>query len=246
MAIKPYGFPIHGAIDGYSRRLLWLKVGRTNNDPAVTAKYYHDCVEELGGCPRLLRTDCGTENGLMATMQCSLRAEGNDELAAEKSHRYGPSTGNQRIECFWSQLRRGRTTWWINMFKDFVDRGMLHVGNIIHMEALWFCFAELIQQDLNFFVLYWNTHYIRRSRHETIAGKPDELFFNPESRGAENHLQPVDDIIMEELRNQCKESIEPTDHQVYFRFVLQHENLSAPKHWQEAVELFQHLIAVAE
>lgn len=43
--IKPYGFPIHGAIDGYSRRLLWLKVGRTNNDPAVTAKYYHDCVD---------------------------------------------------------------------------------------------------------------------------------------------------------------------------------------------------------
>ena len=92
--IKPYGFPVHGAIDGYSRRLLWLKVGRTNNDPAVTAKYFYDCIEELEGCPRLLRTDCGTENSLMATMQCLLRADGEDELAGEKSHRYGPSTGN--------------------------------------------------------------------------------------------------------------------------------------------------------
>ena len=88
--IKPYGFPVHGAIDEYNRRVLWLKVGRTNNDPAVTAKYFYDCVNELEGCPRLLRTDCGTENGVMATMQCLLRADGEDELAGEKSHRYGP------------------------------------------------------------------------------------------------------------------------------------------------------------
>ena len=168
--IKPYGFPLHGAIDGYSRRLLWLKVGRTNNDPAVTAKYFYDCIEELEGCPRLLRTDCGTENGVMATMQCLLRADGEDELAGEKSHRYGPSTGNQRIESFWSHLRKGCTTWWMNFFKDMSDRGILNLGNVIHMETLWFCFAQLLQQDLDFFSLYWNTHYIRPSRHETIAG----------------------------------------------------------------------------
>ena len=24
--LKPYGFPIHGCIDGYSSRILWLKV----------------------------------------------------------------------------------------------------------------------------------------------------------------------------------------------------------------------------
>ena len=67
----------------------------------------------------------------------------------------------------------------MNLFKDPSDRGTLNLGKVIHMEALWFCFAQLnIQQDLNFFTLYWNTHYIRHSRHETIAGKPDELFFN--------------------------------------------------------------------
>ena len=26
--LKRYGFPIHGAMDGYSRKLLWLKVKR--------------------------------------------------------------------------------------------------------------------------------------------------------------------------------------------------------------------------
>jgi hypothetical protein len=54
--IKLYRFPVHVAIDGYSRRVLWIKVGRTNNDPAVTAKYFYNCIEELEGCPRLLRT----------------------------------------------------------------------------------------------------------------------------------------------------------------------------------------------
>ena len=31
--LKPFGFPIHGAVDGYSRILMWRMVDRTNNDP---------------------------------------------------------------------------------------------------------------------------------------------------------------------------------------------------------------------
>ena len=68
--------------------------------------------KELEGCPRLLRTDPGTENGAMAAIQCCLRASDEDELAGEKAHRYGSSTGNQCIECWWSHLKRSRTSWW--------------------------------------------------------------------------------------------------------------------------------------
>ena len=32
-------FAIHGCIDGYSRKLLWLEVGPTNNRPEVTALF---------------------------------------------------------------------------------------------------------------------------------------------------------------------------------------------------------------
>ena len=31
--LKPFGFCIHGAIDGYSRWVLWLEEASTNNDP---------------------------------------------------------------------------------------------------------------------------------------------------------------------------------------------------------------------
>ena len=64
------------------------------------AKYFVDCVEEVGGCPSLLRTDCGTENVVIAGVQSFLRAECDDNLAGEKAHRYGSSTGNQWIEAW--------------------------------------------------------------------------------------------------------------------------------------------------
>ena len=198
--LKPFGFPIHGAVDGYSRRVLWLYVDTTNNDPKVMASYFVDCVEEVGGCPSLVRTDCGTENVVIAGVQCFLRAESNDDLAGEKAHRYGPSTGNQRIEAWWSYFRRSRLTWWINFFKDLVDRGVFIPGNTLHEECLWFCFAELIQQDLDFVKIHWNTHYIRQSGHDTVPGKPDELYFLPENFGASDLLQPVSPEKLEEAK----------------------------------------------
>lgn len=72
--LKPFGFPIHGAVDGYSHRVLWLKVTPSNNNPSTVGNFFLDCVSELQGCPKLLRTDLGTENVVMATMQCLLRA----------------------------------------------------------------------------------------------------------------------------------------------------------------------------
>ena len=32
--LKPYGFAIHGAIDGYSRRIVWLYVSASKNNPS--------------------------------------------------------------------------------------------------------------------------------------------------------------------------------------------------------------------
>ncbi|XP_052704776.1 uncharacterized protein LOC128180681 [Crassostrea angulata] len=63
--LKPYGLSIHGCIDGYSRKIMWLRVGSSNNDPTVIARYYLRCVMECGGCPSLLQSDPGTENVLV-------------------------------------------------------------------------------------------------------------------------------------------------------------------------------------
>ena len=49
----------------------------------------------ISGCPELLRTDPGTENSTIATLQMVFRRNGSDSRAGIESHRYGKSTSNQ-------------------------------------------------------------------------------------------------------------------------------------------------------
>ena len=126
--LKPYGFPIHGCADGFSRRIMWLKVTRSNNNPVVPALYCLETVSALKLCPTLLQSDCGTENNIAAGIQCHFA----NDISA---HKYGSSPSNQRIENFWSHYKRGYSSWIKEFFKDFVDSGQFHLGNYVHMEC---------------------------------------------------------------------------------------------------------------
>ena len=139
--LKPYGFPIHGCIDGFSRKILWLKVTRSNNNPSVIAKFYLDAVEELTACPTKVGTDCGTENGLVASIQFYFQNN-------ENAHIYGTSQHNQRIEGWWSFFRRSRTHWWINFFKDLIEREIDSPGNELQEECCGFFFQAFYSKIL--------------------------------------------------------------------------------------------------
>ena len=54
--LKPFGSPIHGAIDGHSPKILWLKIVQSNNDPKVIADLYVD-VSNLRVVPRTRQTE---------------------------------------------------------------------------------------------------------------------------------------------------------------------------------------------
>ena len=58
--IKRFGLPIIGCIDGFSRKILWLEIVNSNNDPFVTASAYLNFISELEAIPRRIRTDCST------------------------------------------------------------------------------------------------------------------------------------------------------------------------------------------
>ncbi|KAJ8676628.1 hypothetical protein QAD02_012415 [Eretmocerus hayati] len=49
--LKALSLPIHGCIDAFSRKILWLEVGTTNNDPRVTAHHYLETVKKLKCVP---------------------------------------------------------------------------------------------------------------------------------------------------------------------------------------------------
>lgn len=93
---------------------------------------------------------------------------------------YGTSPGNQRIEAWWSFLRRNRSQWWIELFESLVEFGAFHPGNIMETDCLRFCFMSLFQHDLHHVRRQWNIHRIRPSAGARCPpGIPDELYFLP-------------------------------------------------------------------
>ena len=79
--LAKYGFFIHGAIDGFSRNLVWINVGNTNRNSATIAHFYLQYAISICGVPLLLRTDPGTENTLMLDVHALLREDGIDDHA---------------------------------------------------------------------------------------------------------------------------------------------------------------------
>ncbi len=95
--LAPYGIYIHGCVDGFSRHTIWMRVSKTNKDPAVIAGYYVNAIEELNKCPRVVRADCGTVNGTICELQRSMRRDHSESNSGDNSFLYGKSVTNQRI-----------------------------------------------------------------------------------------------------------------------------------------------------
>lgn len=246
--LKPYGFPIHGCIDGFSRKILWLEIVKTNNDPRVVGKLFVDCVKKLGCSPTILRTDRGTENGIMASSQSFLRRNHTDSLSGVKAHRYGSSHTNQRIEAWWAMLRRSWSAWWMNFFKDLVAKGMLDTSNTLHLECLWFSFSSVMKKALNEVKESWNCHYVRKSRHFTAHGIPNELYVLPESVGAEDYRKNFDQGDLLEIENATCLADTTQSHllyQEYFSYSAGMLELEQPQDWRTALAMHERLLEVA-
>ena len=223
--LKPYGFAIHGAIDGYSRRIVWLYVSASNNNPSNIAFYFLQTITELSMIPQVVRGDRGSENVVVCGVQRFLRRDLDDTLSGQASFRYGSSTSNQRIEAWWSQFRRAKGTWWINFFKDLIDFGIYDNSINYHVEMLRFCFMSIIQHELDEMKKIWNTHYIREVRNsESPPGRPNVLYSLPERSGGRN----------------CSFSINMNDAEVCNAFVEQPSITGCTDHSHELARLIMH------
>ena len=245
--LKPFGFCVHGCIDGFSRRIMWLEVSSTNNDPAVVAQYYVDCVKQLRGTARAVRADCGTENVNVAAIQRFLRSQHNDDMAGVASFMYGKSVSNQRIEAWWGILRKGCADWWIRYFKDMRDCGLYCDDNVIQRECLKFCFMAILREELYRVARLWNVHRIRPSSNmESPAGRPDFLFFLSEANEARDYKKPVaiQDLVIAEER--CCKKLPPNGCDANFTelvtIIMEENDLVMPTNPEEAIILYAVLL----
>ncbi|KAJ8671866.1 hypothetical protein QAD02_003125 [Eretmocerus hayati] len=235
--LKPYGFCIHGAIDGFSRYLLWLCTATTNNNLRVTARYFLEAVAEEEGVPTLVRCDDGTENVVIETLQTSLRDEHDDELSGDNSFIYGPSTHNQRIESYWGQLRKHSMNFYIEFFKSMKDEGLFR-GTEEEKKCLQYCFGPLIQNDLDQTRALWNKHMIRKQRNKTHHGKPCSMYRLPEMYGVEDYKKPVDLRAVNALRDEFTDDPQIFDADFAEQALAAMPDLVIPTNADEALDLY--------
>ena len=171
--LLPYGFAIHGAIDGYSRRIIWLEVSPTNKKPEVVAGYFVDSLRKLVGAPLYMRFDDGTENGLMADLHMLLTNGLGTPI-------FGRSTANQRIEAWWNILKKNTLHEYISFFRDMIDQGMYDTSDDLHREAIRYFFGSIITSNLAKVARDWNNHRIRPvANSDCPAGKPNVMYYVP-------------------------------------------------------------------
>lgn len=98
--LKRNGFSIHGCIDGFSRKIIWLKVQRSKNPRIPKYVYFLHAVKIVNGCSVRVYTDMGAENGIVDAMQAYTYVQ---------RQLMNMLVSNKKIECFWSLFRKQRS-----------------------------------------------------------------------------------------------------------------------------------------
>ena len=172
--LKRWGFPIHGCIDRFSRKVMWLVVSATNNDPLIVDNLFLNCIKQYKIVPKLLRMDAVTENIYCQDLQVYFTGE-------EESFLYASSTRKQRIQAFWSRLKRYKLSWCIHFFIN----GIFKPDNKLHEELPLFVLMPILQNELNEFLATWNSQNVRQSA-TAPDDVPDVLFHMPGTVGFQN------------------------------------------------------------
>lgn len=92
----------------------------------------------------------------------------------------------------------------------------------------------------------WNTHYIRRSRHNSQAGIPDRMYFLPESAGARIYKFAVEQEDIAAMHARLDDET-PYDYETNFDEVCLFFTIPDRSLWSqdEAKQYFHRLMEIA-
>ena len=107
---------------------------------------------------------------------------------------FAKSIANQRIEAWWSYLRKVFLHRWINYFKDLIDEGLFDPSDEVDQECLRFSFYGILQDELDEIMKKWNQHRIHSIRmSEGSNGVPDVMYVVPNRYRKENRIDEIED-----------------------------------------------------
>ncbi|XP_071855361.1 uncharacterized protein [Apostichopus japonicus] len=160
----PWRLVIHGGIDGYSRRVVYLRC--TNNNRAQTVLSLFQEAVNLYGVPSHVRSDLGVENYDVAQFMLARRGLNRGSMIT------GRSVHNQRIERLWRDVNVKVVRYFKNVFMAMQDDQVLDPLNEIDLSSLQFVFIPRINRALAEFVLQYNNHPLSSCHNQS----PNQLF----------------------------------------------------------------------
>ena len=152
---------IHGAIDGYSRLIMFLKAS-SNNYASTVFTGFKSAINEFG-LPSRIRIDRGGENVMVTRFMLEHPQRGPDRRSAIA----GRSVHNQRIERLWRDLYTGCICFFYSFFYFLEDMNILDRDDPKDKYALHFVFLPIIQTQLDSFREGWAHHSLRTIRNRT-------------------------------------------------------------------------------
>lgn len=243
--LLPYGFGIHGCMDGWSRKLLWLEISASNKNPSIVGNYFIEYLEEIKGAPRIVRFDRGTENSLVRDIQLHLR-QTNGNTSSLHCVQYGKSVHNQKIERFWNYFRECYSQHWIDYFKRLLDVGLFDSSSIFQKYLLQFCFSRILINEVKQIKQAWNLHRVRKMKGiESPTGMPEFIYQCPEYYGGQNCMYPIDIRVLNRFDADCSKSplfLCPDLFAELCCRIMTSKGLSLPKNENDALELYATLL----
>ncbi|KAJ7644897.1 hypothetical protein FB45DRAFT_1021639 [Roridomyces roridus] len=164
-----------------------------------------------------------------------------------------PSTDNIPIESLWSYLRNfsgrdlkaaillGKTENYMNVTDD------------VHIHLFHWLWSRIVQNAVDLFVEYWNTHKTRNQRNKALPSgvSPQDVFDKPQNFGLEFGGIEVDREFVRELRKTLPKSREECYRWVPEEFEVQavaaYEHLGSPAlRITEGWTIFSRMLAILE
>ncbi|EJT52314.1 hypothetical protein A1Q1_04525 [Trichosporon asahii var. asahii CBS 2479] len=165
--LNPWKIVIHGGVDGFSRRVVFLRA--SSNNLAATVE---DCFLEattLWGWPSRVRVDYGGENlGVKKRLE-EVRGTVDSKGRWRGTFIQGPSTRNQRIERMWVDVQGFCTSRYRDLFHKLESLGYMSSSNNLDLWALHYVYLPVLNEALKSFCDVWDKHRIRTAGNKSPA-----------------------------------------------------------------------------